>query len=160
MCNNLPTGKKCENFDHSLIRTFCPKRFDRFVFSPLVCASGGIIVLWNSAIFEGVLQEIHRSAIRINFISKHNHEKWTLVTVYGPCRGQERDESVQWLHDLDIPFQENWLLLGDFKFIRSVKNRNKDGADMNDIFIFNEIISYLGLMELPLKGRAFTWSNM
>ena len=31
---------------------------------------------------------------------------------------------------------------------------------MNDIFIFNEIISYLGLVELPLKGRSFTWSNM
>ena len=31
---------------------------------------------------------------------------------------------------------------------------------MNDIFLFNEIISYLGLIELLLKGRAFTWSNM
>ena len=151
---------KCESFDHSFIRTFCPKRFDRFVFSPSVGASGGIIVLWNNAIFEGVLQEITRSAIRINFISKHNQEQWTLVTVYGPCRGQERDDFVQWLHNLTIPFHENWLLLGDFNFIRSVENRNKDGVDMNDIFIFNEIISYLGLMELPLKGRAFTWSNM
>ena len=151
---------KRESFDHSFIRTFCPKRFDRFVFSPSVGASGGIIVLWNSAIFEGTLQEITKSAIRINFISKHNQEHWTLVTVYGPCRGQERDEFVQWLHDLTIPFHENWLLLGDFNFIRSVENRNRDGADMNDIFIFNEIISYLGLMELPLKGRTFTWSNM
>jgi hypothetical protein len=25
---------------------------------------------------------------------------------------------------------------------------------------FNEVISYLGLVELPIKGRAFTWSNM
>lgn len=31
---------------------------------------------------------------------------------------------------------------------------------MNGIFIFNEIIGHLGLLELPLKGRAFTWSNM
>ena len=31
---------------------------------------------------------------------------------------------------------------------------------MNDIFIFNEIISNLGLLEIPLKGRQFTWSNM
>ena len=91
---------KCESFDHSFIRTFCPKRFDRFVFSPSVGASGGIIVLWNSAIFEGVLQEITRSAIRINFISKHNQEQWTLVTVYGPCIGQERDDFVQWLNNL------------------------------------------------------------
>ena len=31
---------------------------------------------------------------------------------------------------------------------------------MNDIFLFNSIISHLGLLELPLKGRKFTWSNM
>jgi hypothetical protein len=50
--------------------------------------------------------------------------------------------------------------VGDFNFIRSTENRNRPGADMNDIFIFNEIISYLGLLELPLKGRNFTCSNM
>jgi hypothetical protein len=67
---------------------------------------------------------------------------------------------VKWLHDLDISFHENWLLVGDFNFMRSVDNRNKPGADMHDIFIFNEIISHLGLIELPLKGRSYTWSNM
>ena len=55
---------------------------------------------------------------------------------------------------------DNWLLVGDFNFMRSTENRNRPGANMNDIFIFNEIISFLGLVELPLKGRAFTWSNM
>ena len=90
------------------------------------------------------------------FTSKHTHESWSLVSVYGPCRGPERDEFVQWLHDLQIPAHENWLILGDFNFIRSVDNRNKPGADMNDIFIFNEIISYLALVELPLKGKSFT----
>jgi hypothetical protein len=54
----------------------------------------------------------------------------------------------------------NWLLLGDFNFMRSAENRNKPRVDMNDIFLFNEIISHLGLIELPLKGRYFTWSNM
>jgi mannosylglycoprotein endo-beta-mannosidase len=28
------------------------------------------------------------------------------------------------------------------------------------MFLFNEIIGHLGLLELPLKGRRFTWSNM
>jgi hypothetical protein len=27
-------------------------------------------------------------------------------------------------------------------------------------FLFNEVIGHLGLQELPLKGRKFTWSNM
>jgi hypothetical protein len=31
---------------------------------------------------------------------------------------------------------------------------------VHDLFLFNEIIGHLGLLELPLKGRRFTWSNM
>jgi hypothetical protein len=52
------------------------------------------------------------------------------------------------------------LFLGDFNFKRSEENRNKPGGDVNDMFLFNEIIGHLGLHELPLKGTRFTWSNM
>jgi hypothetical protein len=55
---------------------------------------------------------------------------------------------------------ENWMLAGDFNFYRSVLDRNRDRGNMNDIMIFNEIISNLGLIEIPLKGRNFTWNNM
>ena len=54
----------------------------------------------------------------------------------------------------------NWLLLGDFNFIRSLDNRDLPGGNVNDIFLFNEIIGHLGLLELSLKGRSYTWSNM
>lgn len=50
--------------------------------------------------------------------------------------------------------------MGDFNFIRSVENRNLPGGDVNDIMLFNEIISNVGLTEIPLKGMAYTWSNM
>ena len=62
--------------------------------------------------------------------------------------------------NLDIQFEENWLLLGDFNFMRSIENRNQPGGGVNDIFLFNEIIGHLGLIELPIKGRQYTWSNM
>jgi hypothetical protein len=31
---------------------------------------------------------------------------------------------------------------------------------MQDISTFNGIVGNLGLQEVPLKGRAYTWSNM
>ena len=83
-----------------------------------------------------------------------------MVNVYGPCQRQLRDNFVHWLYHTNIPRDELWLFLGDFNFIRSVENRNQPGGDVNDMFIFNEIIGHLGLLELPLKGRQYTWSNM
>jgi hypothetical protein len=82
------------------------------------------------------------------------------VSAYGPCHGVERDNFVAWLFNLNIPVDENWLLVGDFNFIRSQEDRNKPGGDLNDMFLFNEEIGHLWLLELQLKGRKFTWSNM
>jgi hypothetical protein len=110
---------KCESFEHSFIRSFAQSVLID-LFSPSAGASGGIIVLWNINIFEGNLIEIQRPAIKIFFTSRHINCSWTLVIFYGPCRGIERDNFVQWLHDLVIPFHENWLLVGDFNFMRSI----------------------------------------
>ncbi|WVZ76610.1 hypothetical protein U9M48_024573 [Paspalum notatum var. saurae] len=38
--------------------------------------------------------------------------------------------------------------------------RNKTGGNLNDVLLFNDAIGENGLIELPLKGRGFTWSNM
>jgi hypothetical protein len=95
--------------------------------------------------------------IILHFTSAHSDQAWALVCVYGPCHGQLRDDFIQWLFNLDIPNDELWLFMRDFNFIRSRDNRNIPGGDANNIFIFSELISHLGLLELPLKGRSFTW---
>ena len=149
-----------ECMDSRSVRKFCPRHFDSFAFSSLVGASGGIVVLWNSFVLTGRLIEIKQFGIIVHFTSNHNNEQWTLVNVYGPCQGLARDEFVHWLYNLTILDSENWLVLGDFNFIRSTENRNLPGGDVNDIFIFNGIIGHLGLLELPIKGRSYTCSNM
>jgi hypothetical protein len=67
---------------------------------------------------------------------------------------------VDWLNSIQIQDEENWLYVGDFNFYRSLQNRNREGGSVQDIMVFNSIISNLSLQEIPLKGRKFTWSNM
>jgi hypothetical protein len=109
--------------------------------------------------FTGVLSDTRRFGIILSFTSSHNNAQLTLVTFYGPCHGMESDNFVSWLYNLQIPIDSNWLLIGDFNFIRSQDNRNIPGGDVNDMFLFNEIIEHLGLLELQLKGRKFTYSH-
>lgn len=151
---------KKDHFDLSDIRKFAPKRFDSFAFAPSAGASGGILVVWASKFFVGVVTEVNLFSVTIEFTSRHSAQIWSLTCGYGPCNGPERSNFVSWFKNIRIYAQENLLFLGDFNFHRSVQDRNKPGADMNDIFIFNDIISTLGLLEIPLKGRSFTWSNM
>jgi predicted amino acid racemase len=51
-------------------------------------------------------------------------------------------------------------MVGDFNHIHSPKNRNGPRGNMNEMMLFNDIINHLDLVEVPLKSRAFTWSNM
>lgn len=88
------------------------------------------------------------------------HENWFVSNIYGPCSGDLRDDFVSWMYNLEIDTDKNWIFMGDFNFVRSVENRIIPGGDMNDIIIFNEIISKLGLIEIPLNGMAYTWSKM
>ena len=71
-----------------------------------------------------------------------------------------RDRFTQWLFDIDIPPTEDWLILGDFNYIRSPDNRNKPEGNFHDMFTFNDFIREQNFTELPIKGRHYTWSNM
>src|SRR4051812_12732543 len=72
---------QCQSFDLRLVRKFCPRRFDNFACSPSVGPSGGLIVVWCSTMFNGVLVVSNRFGITISFTSVHNAEVWTLVFV-------------------------------------------------------------------------------
>ena len=58
-----------------------------------------------------------------------------------------------------MPEEVEWILLGDFNLLGSPSDRNRPGGDINEMLLFNEAISVLGVVELPLMGRKFTWSN-
>ena len=123
-------------------------------------ASGGIITIWNSSLFVGTPWFIDSFIVGVSFVSTQSNEAWNLVNVYGPCSGQRRVDFSSWLFDLNIPSRENWLILGDFNFIPSTANRNKPGGDAAEMLLFNEFIRAQPLMELHVKGRSYTWSNM
>jgi hypothetical protein len=49
--------------------------------------------------------------------------------------------------------------VGDFNLIRKPEDRNSPGGSVGDMLMFNNAISSLGLVEIPLHGRKFTWTN-
>jgi hypothetical protein len=65
-----------------------------------------------------------------------------------------------WLADLDSTQMKLWMLVGYFNLIREPKNRSRPRGDNNNMLYFNTVIQAHDLEEIPLKGRAYTWSNM
>lgn len=96
----------------------------------------------------------------MEFCSRHNSNKWSLTRVYAPCTPEGKNEFLYWLQDIQMNPKIDWMLLGDFNLIRKPEDRNRPGGDMNEMFRFNVAISQLGVNEIVLQGRKFTWSNM
>lgn len=148
--------------DKVLILSFSessPSGFDSFEILPSIGASGGIITAQKSSVFSGQLVFQNNYAITARLTAKHNRDFWLLTNVYGPYTHDGKRDFIQWLKHYNISDDENWLLVGDFNLLRKPENRNKPGGDVNEMLFFNEAISYLGLIELPLFGRRYTQTN-
>jgi hypothetical protein len=82
------------SFDCSFIKKFAPRRFDKFAFVPAEGASGGLLIIWVSNLFEGSVLLEESFGLVMEFTSHLSSETFTLVNVYGPCSGIARENFV------------------------------------------------------------------
>jgi hypothetical protein len=147
-------------FDIGYLKNFCPRRFNQFAFSPSDGASGGLLTAWNGNLFSGDVIDSNRFALTLKLTSLQSSQEWHLTNIYGPCLAKPKADFINWLYNYDASSFDLWMMLGDFNLIRSLDNRNRPGGNANDMLLFNDIIQHLDLVEIPLKDRAYTWSNM
>ena len=110
---------KKEHFDHSFLRKFCPRRFDKFEYVPSSGASGGLVINWCSSQFTGQVLHSHKFALTIKLTSLVSNQTWNLTNVYEPCEGPETIESTQRFEANEIEDEELSLFMGDFNYKRS-----------------------------------------
>ena len=151
---------KRELIDSRFLQNFCPRRLNKFEYLPSIGAAGGLLIVWNDQVFQGQLFHSNIYSISISFTSNHNGNNWILTNVYGPSQQEERPLSIDWFKHFQTPEDSNWMILGDFNHIRYPHNRSQVGGNILNMLAFNEAISSLSLIEIPIKGRNFTWSNM
>ncbi|XP_066357840.1 uncharacterized protein [Miscanthus floridulus] len=82
-----------------------------------------------------------------------------VTSVYGPSDHRHPTSFLQELVDTASGLIGPWVIIGDFNLIRSEDEKNNDNINNSLIRAFNDAISQLGLMEIPLLGRSLTWTN-
>jgi hypothetical protein len=150
---------KRESFDQAYLRKFVPKSFVSFSFIPSVGNSGGTLICWKGCNFLGSVVFENSFAQLVEFTSKLTRDNWILTNIYGHCIPERKRDFLSWFKSISMPDKQPWLIVGDFILIRRPENRNKPGGDNSMTMAFNEAISKLGIIELPLAGQEFTWSN-
>lgn len=148
---------KREAFDNAYISKFCSRHLSKFCFSPSAGTSGGLLTIWNGCGFDDEIICINVFPSLSNSLLKH---LISLTNIYAPSSPAEKASFVIWLYIFDVSDFENWMLVGEFNFIRSQGNRNNPGGSVSDMLVFNDLIQHLDVIDIPFECRDFTWSNM
>ncbi|GKV12444.1 hypothetical protein SLEP1_g23583 [Rubroshorea leprosula] len=78
--------------------------------------------------------------------------------VYAPCDKQERRRLWAELQATLSNYNDRWWCIGgDFNAIRSVEEKQGKYIDFGSMDAFNNFISSNELVDLPMKGRKYTW---
>lgn len=79
--------------------------------------------------------------------------------MYGPQGDDAKVQFLQELREIRLACQGPWLTLSDYNLIINDEDKNNGNLNLAMMGRFCRLINDLGLKELPLNGRKFTWSN-
>ncbi|KAK9024523.1 hypothetical protein V6N11_004682 [Hibiscus sabdariffa] len=93
-------------------------------------------------------------------ISVNGEEEWFGSFIYGPPYREDKQEFWEMMTNLRNDSEECWLVIGDTNVVTSQEEK-LGGAPFNpnDARVYYDFIDYMSLLELPISGGTFTWSN-
>lgn len=86
-------------------------------------------------------------------------DDWWLTCVYGPQGNEDKLLFLQELRDIRRDCPGPWIIMGDFNLIYKDEDKNNSIVNRAMMGRFRRLINDLGLKDIPLLGRKYTWSN-
>ena len=124
-----------------------------------VGASGGVLLMWDNRVVDKVKEAVGRFSVSCKFKNVVDHFFWAFTGVYGP--NSDRDRSFLWeeLSGLRSWWDVPWCAGGDFNVVRFPSERSGSSNFTSAMHQFSAFIFEQSLIDLPLVGESFTWSN-
>ncbi|KAK3200553.1 hypothetical protein Dsin_023968 [Dipteronia sinensis] len=88
-----------------------------------------------------------------------NLEEVVFCNVYAPFVESEREELWQFLLVAQQTFTASWCVRGDFNTVMDSAERVGESSDVCSMRRFNSFILRMGVVDIPLHGSRFKWSN-
>jgi Endonuclease/Exonuclease/phosphatase family len=144
---------------HSIfrLRNICNGTFQNASFTDAIGASGGTLTTWKSFITSSFsLPLLHTNTVILQTSSNFS---FLLTNVYGPIDDSRRSDFFNELRLIRMISDLPWIILGDFNVLRSQDETTGGPRPLGPMTNFNDLIDELNLVEIPLQGRKYTFSN-
>ncbi|PNT64030.1 hypothetical protein BRADI_4g23684v3 [Brachypodium distachyon] len=138
--------------------SFLPPQCHSFLCCPSAGASGGILTPWNDSDWECSIARLAFS-LSCLFSSRASNLSFCVSNVYGPCEAADKQVFFDELANISLQSVGPWAVLNDFNLTLCSSDRSNANLNASEAARFVSCLSSLQLLEIPLLGRSFTWSN-
>ncbi|CAM8951096.1 unnamed protein product [Rhodiola kirilowii] len=124
-------------------------------------ARGGLLSIWDASFMQLKSEEKGKSFILLHGTIMFNQQEVLMnyLNVNAPNSEKEKLNLWEVLIALKSSYKGEWVIGGDFNSVLLEEERNRSSFNEKDAYLFQEFIQDLGVMDMPLKGRRFTWGN-
>lgn len=150
---------KLRVMDDIIMKETCGRRLDRRAVLDAQGTRGGILIGWRDRRYQLLSQSYSEFCLTVQLRDKVLDQKIQFTGVYGPTSPALRPQFFQQLDDLKPTTDMPWIVCGDFNVTLYQEERNSKTSDWRWPLQFAKIITDLGLHDMKLQGRKFTWSN-
>jgi hypothetical protein len=98
-------------------------------------------------------------SITTTFSLRSENLVFTVINVYGPCVHVLKPSFLSSIEQIFASLLGPVAIVGDFNLVRSPRDKSNGNINSSEAASFNGFINNLGLLEIPLLDRQFTWSN-
>ncbi|XP_026429782.1 uncharacterized protein LOC113326232 [Papaver somniferum] len=147
----------CTSWD---IRKICGYKNVGWTMQQSVGSSGGMLILWDKDMVTITDSLVAEYTISVLCTNKSDNFQWVLTSVYGPTNSVDRSDFWIELDTVcrywpDLP----WCIGGDFNTITKCSAKKNCARITRSMKKLNKFIVEHDLIDLPLKGARYTWSN-
>lgn len=150
---------KLDFVSNSLVRSLWGCHFVDWCYLASRGASGGILIMWDRRIVEKIDVYVGEFVVACSFRGVADNFSWAFAGVYGPNLDSLRSSLWDELAGLSSWWEQPWCIGGDFNVTRFPAERSRDVRINAAMMEFSDFIFEQDLMDLPLTGWPFTWSN-
>ena len=122
-------------------------------------AAGGILLMWDRRVVEKVEEAAGYYSLSCKFRNVLDQFEWIFSGVSGPNSDSDRVMLWEELAGLVSWWDAPYCIGGDFNAIQFPSEKSGMASFNYAMHEFSNFISECGLMDIPLEGGLFTWSN-
>jgi hypothetical protein len=115
--------------------------------------------MWDRRVVEKVDEAVGHFSLSCKFRCVADQYEWAFSGVYDLQTDRERREMWDELYGLSSWWTSPWCVGGDFTVTRFPMERMGEAHFTLAMHDFSEFIFSFGLMDIPLEGGRYTWSN-